>query len=59
LIVVACRRSPASTTRPRFAHERAGFRILRQGKHIVMTNGARIITIPRGNPLNAFASYYE
>jgi predicted RNA binding protein YcfA (HicA-like mRNA interferase family) len=36
------------------ALERAGFRILRQGKHIVMTNGARIITIPRGNPINAF-----
>jgi predicted RNA binding protein YcfA (HicA-like mRNA interferase family) len=36
------------------APERAGFRILRQGKHIVMTNGARIITIPRGNPINAF-----
>ena len=25
----------------------------RQGKHIVMTNGARIITIPRHNPVNA------
>nr|VFK40827.1 MAG: hypothetical protein BECKSD772F_GA0070984_107515 [Candidatus Kentron sp. SD]VFK46684.1 MAG: hypothetical protein BECKSD772E_GA0070983_107815 [Candidatus Kentron sp. SD] len=24
----------------------------RQGKHIVMTNGARIITIPRHNPVN-------
>jgi predicted RNA binding protein YcfA (HicA-like mRNA interferase family) len=36
------------------ALERAGFRILRQGAHIVMTNGARILTIPRHNPVNAF-----
>jgi len=34
--------------------EKAGFYIARQGKHIVMTNGARIITIPRHNPVNAF-----
>jgi predicted RNA binding protein YcfA (HicA-like mRNA interferase family) len=36
------------------ALERAGFRILRQGKHIVMTDGVRILTIPRHNPINAF-----
>jgi hypothetical protein len=28
---------------------RAGFRILRQGKHIIMTDGVRMITIPRSN----------
>ncbi len=33
---------------------KVGFRIARQGKHIVMTNGTRIITIPRHNPVNAF-----
>ncbi|MFA5785762.1 MAG: type II toxin-antitoxin system HicA family toxin [Actinomycetota bacterium] len=33
---------------------RAGFRIAREGKHIVMTDGRRIITIPRANPINAF-----
>jgi hypothetical protein len=33
--------------------EKAGFRILRQGKHIVMTDGVRKITIPRHNPVNA------
>ncbi|MGB7554862.1 MAG: type II toxin-antitoxin system HicA family toxin [Candidatus Korobacteraceae bacterium] len=33
---------------------KAGFRILRQGKHIVMTDGQRILTIPRHNPVNAF-----
>jgi predicted RNA binding protein YcfA (HicA-like mRNA interferase family) len=33
---------------------KAGFRIVRQGKHIVMSNGQRIVTIPRHNPVNAF-----
>jgi hypothetical protein len=36
------------------ALEKAGFRILRQGAHIVMTDGSRILTIPRHNPVNAF-----
>ena len=36
------------------ALEKAGFRIARQGEHIVMTDGARILTIPRHNPVNAF-----
>ncbi|MBA2411052.1 MAG: type II toxin-antitoxin system HicA family toxin [Gammaproteobacteria bacterium] len=36
------------------ALEKAGFRIVRQGKHIVMSNGARVLTIPRHNPVNAF-----
>ena len=36
------------------ALERAGFRIVRQGKHIVMSDGVRILTIPRHNPVNAF-----
>lgn len=36
------------------ALEKAGFRILRQGKHIVMSDGTRILTIPRHNPVNAF-----
>jgi predicted RNA binding protein YcfA (HicA-like mRNA interferase family) len=35
------------------ALEKAGFWVARQGKHIVMTNGERIITIPRHNPVNA------
>ena len=26
----------------------------RQGKHIVMTDGSRIVTVPRHNPVNAF-----
>ena len=36
------------------ALEKAGFQIARQGKHIVMTNGLRIVTVPRHNPVNAF-----
>ena len=36
------------------ALEKAGFEIARQGKHIIMTDGVRIVTIPRNNPVNAF-----
>ncbi|MBK8725750.1 MAG: type II toxin-antitoxin system HicA family toxin [Holophagaceae bacterium] len=36
------------------ALEKAGFTVVRQGKHIVMSNGVRILTIPRHNPVNAF-----
>ena len=36
------------------ALQKSGFRVARQGKHIVMTDGVRIITIPRHNPVNAF-----
>ena len=36
------------------ALEKVGFYIARQGKHIVMSNGIRIVTIPRHNPVNAF-----
>jgi hypothetical protein len=33
--------------------ERIGFKIVREGKHIVMSNGVRFLTIPRNNPVNA------
>jgi predicted RNA binding protein YcfA (HicA-like mRNA interferase family) len=33
--------------------QKAGFNIVRQGKHVVMSNGQRILTIPRANPVNA------
>jgi predicted RNA binding protein YcfA (HicA-like mRNA interferase family) len=36
------------------ALEKAGFRVARQGKHVVMTDGTRILTIPRANPINAY-----
>jgi predicted RNA binding protein YcfA (HicA-like mRNA interferase family) len=35
------------------ALEKAGFHVVRQGKHVVMSNGSRILTIPRHNPVNA------
>jgi len=43
-----------SHTRAVRALEKAGFRVVREGKHIVMTDGKRILTIPRANPVNAF-----
>jgi len=36
------------------AFEKGGFQIIRQGKHIVMSDGTRQITIPRHNPIQAF-----
>lgn len=36
------------------ALQKAGFRVAREGKHVVMTDGQRILTIPRNNPINAF-----
>jgi hypothetical protein len=36
------------------AFEKAGFWILRQSKHIIMTNGDIILTIPRNNPINSY-----
>ena len=33
------------------ALERAGLRVLRQGKHVVMTDGTRILTIPRATTM--------
>ena len=37
------------------ALEKAGFWVARQVKHIVLTNGERIVTIPLHNPVNALA----
>lgn len=36
------------------ALEKAGFRIVRQSGHIVMSNGTRFVVVPRNNPINAF-----
>lgn len=35
------------------ALEKLGYRILRQGKHIIMTDGTNKLMIPRHNPVNA------
>lgn len=36
------------------ALESIGFRIVRQSKHIIMSDGIRILTVPRNNLINAF-----
>ncbi len=33
---------------------KAGFSIIRHGKHVVMSDGVRILSLPRHNPINAF-----
>lgn len=35
------------------AFQRAGFKIIRQSGHIVMSDGEHLIVIPRHNPINA------
>ena len=35
------------------ALEKAGFTVLREGKHTIMTDGIRILVLPRHNPINA------
>jgi predicted RNA binding protein YcfA (HicA-like mRNA interferase family) len=32
---------------------KVGFRVTRQGKHILMTDGTRVLSIPRHNPVHA------
>jgi predicted RNA binding protein YcfA (HicA-like mRNA interferase family) len=36
------------------AFQKVGFRVVRQSKHIIMSNGERFLTIPRHNPIKAF-----
>ncbi len=43
--------SPEQATR---VFEKIGFRVIRQGKHIIMSDGIVRLTIPRHNPINAF-----
>jgi predicted RNA binding protein YcfA (HicA-like mRNA interferase family) len=39
------------------ALQRAGFEVIRQSGHIVMSDGRRTVTIPRRNPVNAFTMF--
>jgi predicted RNA binding protein YcfA (HicA-like mRNA interferase family) len=39
------------------ALQRAGFEVIRQSGHIVMSDGRRTVTIPRHNPVNAFTMF--
>jgi predicted RNA binding protein YcfA (HicA-like mRNA interferase family) len=36
------------------ALQKAGFVVIREGRHVVMSNGQVRLTIPRHNPVNAF-----
>lgn len=36
------------------AFQKAGFHIIREGKHISMSDGQRYLTIPRSDPLNPY-----
>ena len=36
------------------ALQKAGFQIIRQRGHVIMSDGVRILTIPRHNPINAY-----
>jgi predicted RNA binding protein YcfA (HicA-like mRNA interferase family) len=36
------------------ALQKAGFIVIRQSKHIVMSNGTRQVVVPRNNPIKAF-----
>jgi predicted RNA binding protein YcfA (HicA-like mRNA interferase family) len=36
------------------ALEKAGFVVIRQSGHIIMSNGVRTLTIPRHSPINAY-----
>jgi predicted RNA binding protein YcfA (HicA-like mRNA interferase family) len=36
------------------ALQKVGFAVVREGKHTIMSDGGRILTIPRHNPINAF-----
>jgi predicted RNA binding protein YcfA (HicA-like mRNA interferase family) len=36
------------------ALQKGGFTIIREGKHTIMSNGVRIVVLPRHNPINAF-----
>ena len=36
------------------ALQKAGFSIVRQGRHVVMSDGVRILTVPRHDPVNAY-----
>jgi predicted RNA binding protein YcfA (HicA-like mRNA interferase family) len=35
------------------AFQRRGFRVIRQSKHVIMSDGVRVLVIPRANPINA------
>ena len=43
-----------STERAVRALEKAGFQVVRQGKHVVLSDGERLVTVPRATRLNPY-----
>jgi predicted RNA binding protein YcfA (HicA-like mRNA interferase family) len=39
------------------ALQRAGFAIVRQSGHIILSDGFKTLVIPRANPINAFTMF--
>jgi predicted RNA binding protein YcfA (HicA-like mRNA interferase family) len=39
------------------ALQRAGFEIIRQSGHIIMSDGIATVVIPRANPINAYTMF--
>jgi predicted RNA binding protein YcfA (HicA-like mRNA interferase family) len=39
------------------AFERAGFTVIRQSGHVIMSDGINTLVIPRANPVNAFTMF--
>ncbi len=40
------------------ALEKRGFKIIRQGKHVILSNGTTTLIVPRNNPINPFTMGY-
>lgn len=38
--------------------QKCGYRIVRQGKHLTMSNGSTMVQIPRHNTINAYTMGY-
>jgi predicted RNA binding protein YcfA (HicA-like mRNA interferase family) len=38
--------------------EKRGFRVVRQGKHVTMSNGAVMVQVPRHTTINAYTMGY-
>jgi hypothetical protein len=38
--------------------EKRGFRVVRQGKHITLSNGAIMVQVPRHTVINAYTTGY-
>jgi predicted RNA binding protein YcfA (HicA-like mRNA interferase family) len=39
------------------ALQKAGFEIIRQSGHIILSDGLRTLVVPRANPINAFTMF--